>query len=178
MLLALVGVVLLAAAEIFVIVAIAHLVGWALTVVLLIASTVAGLWLVRIQGRRAWNALRSAVTSGVVPDRELGDAALVVAGGALIAVPGFLTDVLGMLAVAPYTRSLTRRLFGLILFRRAAGAGVRMSSRATRARAGQRAAPAAGDRPASEPQDGPPKVIRGEIIDDGTAAGNAGRRPS
>jgi UPF0716 family protein affecting phage T7 exclusion len=172
----LLAVVLLAAAEIYVIVAIAHVIGWALTVVLLIASTVAGLWLVRIQGRRAWNALRSAVTSGVVPDREIGDAALVVAGGALIAVPGFLTDVLGMLAVAPGTRSLTRRLFGLVLFRRAAGAGVRMGSRVSRARAGERAA--AGGPPASAPRDGAPKTIRGEIIDDGTAAGDAGRRPS
>ena len=162
----LIAVVLLAAAEIYVFVAIAHLLGWALTVVLLAASTVAGLWLVRVQGRRAWGALRSAVASGVVPDRELGDAALVVAGGALIAVPGFVTDVLGVLAVAPYTRSLARRVFGVIFFRRALGAGVRMSSRATRARR-ERSGPAAA---------APPKVIRGEVIDDGTAAGNAGRR--
>ena len=81
----------------------------------------AGLWLVRIQGRRAWGALRGAVASGVIPDRELGDAALIVAGGALIAVPGFLTDVLGVLAVAPLTRSVMRRIFGFIFFRRAAG---------------------------------------------------------
>jgi len=165
--------VLLAAAEIYVIVAIAHLVGWALTVVLLAASTVAGLWLVRIQGRRAWGALRSAVASGVVPGRELGDAALIVAGGALIAVPGFLTDVLGVFTVAPYTRSLARRLFGLVLLRRAAGAGLRMGSRVTRAPAGGRAGHAA-----DVPPQAAPKVIRGEVADGGTAAGNAAGRPS
>jgi UPF0716 protein FxsA len=169
----LLALVLLAAAEIYVIIAIAHLVGWALTVLLLVASTVAGLWLVRIQGRRAWGALRSAVASGVVPDRELGDAALVVAGGALIAVPGFLTDVLGVLTVAPYTRPLVRRVFGLIFFRRALGAGVRLGSRVTGAHAGDRAEPAAG-----APPEAAPKIIHGEVIDGGTAAGNAGGRPS
>jgi UPF0716 protein FxsA len=161
----LLAVVLLAAAEIYVIIAVAHLVGWALTVLLLIASTVAGLWLVRIQGRRAWNALGSAMMSGAEPSRELGDAALVVAGGALIAVPGFLTDVLGVLAVAPYTRPLARRAFGFILFRRGA-AGAVMGGRVTKGRGGQR------------PPDGAPKVIRGEVIDDGTATGDAGSRPS
>ncbi len=45
------AVLVLAAVEIFVIVAIAHVIGWALTVALLIVSTVAGLWLVRVQGR-------------------------------------------------------------------------------------------------------------------------------
>jgi UPF0716 protein FxsA len=168
---AFVAVLLLVAAEIFVIIAIAHLIGWALTVGLLIASTLAGLWLVRIQGRRAWGALRGAVASGTVPDRELGDAALVVAGGALIAVPGFLTDVLGILAVAPLTRSVVRRVFGVIFFRRAAAAGVRAGSRATRARAAAGQTQAAPAQPAA-------KVIRGEVIDSGTSAGRAGAGPA
>jgi UPF0716 protein FxsA len=163
---AFVAVLLLVAAEIFVVVTIAHLIGWALTVALLVASTLAGLWMVRIQGRRAWGALRGAVASGVVPGRELGDAALVVAGGALIAVPGFLTDVAGILAVAPLTRSVVRRAFDVIFFRPAAAAAVRAGSSATRARAG-----------ADQTQAAPPpaaKVIRGEVIDPGSSAGSAG----
>ncbi|HKB30516.1 MAG TPA: FxsA family protein [Streptosporangiaceae bacterium] len=159
----LLAVVLLAAAEIYVIITIAHLIGWALTLMLLIASTVAGLWLVRIQGRRAWGALRGAVASGVVPDKELGDAALILAGGALIAVPGFVTDVLGVLAVAPLTRSAMRRIFGVIFFRRAAAVGIRLGSRATRARARGRAQAA--------PPSQPGKTIPGEVIDDSAATG-------
>ncbi len=169
----LLAVVVFAAAEIYVIVAIAHLIGWALTVILLIASTVAGLWLVRIQGRRAWGALRGAVASGVVPDRELGDAALIVAGGALIAVPGFVTDVIGVLAVAPLTRSVMRRIFGFIFFRRALAAGVRMGSRVTRGRASAGRTGAA----AETPPDPATKIIRGEVIDGGAATGNAGTGP-
>ncbi len=165
----LLAMVLLAAAEIYVIVAIAHVLGWALTVTLLVVSTVAGLWLVRIQGRRAWGALSGAVASGVIPDRELGDAALILAGGTLIAIPGFLTDTLGMLAVAPLTRPLVRRLFGLILFRRAAAVGVRAGSRVTRARASSGRASSA-SAPGTQPQP-PPKVIKGEVIDRGSTTG-------
>ena len=54
----------LIAVEIYVIVVIAHVIGVAWTVAALIASTVAGLWLVRVQRRRAWSALREAVASG------------------------------------------------------------------------------------------------------------------
>ena len=102
------AVVLLVAAEIYVIVTIAHLIGWALTVALLVASTVAGLWLVRVQGRRAWGALRGAAASGVIPDRELGDAALILAGGALIAVPGpsSMTRLAWMTIVPPLPEPL------------------------------------------------------------------------
>jgi UPF0716 family protein affecting phage T7 exclusion len=174
------AVLVLAAVEIFVIVAIAHVIGWALTVALLIVSTVAGLWLVRVQGRRAWGALRGAVASGVVPDRELGDAALILAGGALIAVPGLVTDVIGMLAVAPFTRPLVRRIFGLILFRRAAAVGVRVGSRLTRARSTPAGPSPRG--PSGPDSSGAPrsagaapqnaKIIRGEVVDGGAAAPN------
>ncbi len=165
------AVVLLAAAEIYVIITIAHLIGWALTVGLLIASTVAGLWLVRIQGRRAWGALHGAVASSVVPDRELGDAALIVAGGALIAVPGFITDALGVLAVAPLTRSVMRRIFGVIFFRRAALVGVRAGSHMTRERASARRAQTTSPEPSA-------KIIQGEVISRGTTAGKARSEPT
>ena len=118
--------ILLAAAEIYVIIVIAHLIGVAWTVAALIASTLAGLWLVRNQGRRAWQALREVVQSGVLPDRELGDAALIFAGGALIAFPGFVTDALGLVTVAPLTRPLVRRMLGAIILRMGRAAGPRM----------------------------------------------------
>jgi UPF0716 protein FxsA len=143
----------LVAAEIYVFVVVAHAIGVAWTLAALLVSTVAGLWLARVQGRRAGGALREAMMTGAAGDRELGDAALIFAGGALIAIPGFVTDALGLLAVAPVTRPVMRRLLGFFLLRRAAPL------------AGG-SAPAAGpDRsPGPEP---PGKVVRGEVIDGG-----------
>ncbi|HEY7431900.1 MAG TPA: FxsA family protein [Streptosporangiaceae bacterium] len=155
-LLALIG---LAAVEIYVFVVVAHAIGVAWTVAALLASTVAGLWLARAQGRRAGGALREAMMTGAIPDRELGDAALIFAGGALIAIPGFVTDAVGLLAVAPVTRPAVRRLLGFILLRRAAALA-------------RRSAPAAGEAssPGLEPEP-PGKVVRGEVIDDDRGTG-------
>lgn len=154
--------IVLAAAEIYVIVVVAHLIGVALTVMALIASTIAGLWLVRVQGRRAWHALRRAVEGGVLPDRELGDATLIFAGGALIAIPGFITGALGLVAVTPLTRPVVRRLLG--------GYMVRRGARGHPAAAGARHAGPAG-------KQGQDKVIRGHVITSDTAHGDPAARP-
>ena len=151
----------LVAVEIYVIVVIVHAIGAAWTVAALIASTVVGLWLTRVQQRRAWSALREAVATGAVPGRELGDAALIFVGGMLIAIPGFVTDAFGLLAVAPMTRPAMRRLLGFVLARRVAALD-RRSARTT----GQDTSPG----PESEP---PGKVIRGEVIDGGAETGSA-----
>ena len=123
----LLALVVLAAAEIFVIITVAHLIGGLLTAVLLIVSTIGGLWLVRRERRRAWNALRDALASGAAPDRELADAAVILGGGALIAIPGFITDVAGLFSVAPFTRPAVRGLVARWLSRRAAIGGLRMT---------------------------------------------------
>jgi UPF0716 protein FxsA len=164
----------LVAAELYVIILVAHAIGILLTVVALLASTVAGLWLVRGQRIRAWGALRDAVRNGAIPDRELGDAALIVIGAVLITVPGFITDALGMLAVAPPTRRVLRGLLGVLLLRRAPSAarvGVRVirPARAWRRRAGRRAARIPGATPGGT-------VIPGEVIESDVAVGDAGAR--
>lgn len=155
--------IVLAAAEIYVIVVVAHLIGAALTVMALIASTIAGLWLLRVQGRRAWHSLRRAMEGGVLRDRELGDAALIFAGGALIAIPGFITGALGLVAVTPLTRPVVRRLLGAYMVRRGVAGHP--------AAAGARHAGPAGK------QEPPGKVIRGHVITSDTAHADPAARP-
>lgn len=91
--------------------------GWQ-TVALLIADSLIGAWLVRREGRRAWAALRSAAESGRMPDRELADGAMIVAGGTLLMTPGFLSDVLGLFVILPFTRPIARRWLSWFLGRR------------------------------------------------------------
>jgi UPF0716 protein FxsA len=97
-------------AEIYLIVRVGGLIGLWPTVLLLLASSLAGALLLRHQGRAAMDAFRSALDQGRIPAREAFDGALVIFGGALLLTPGFLTDLLGLLLLLPPTRDLFRAL--------------------------------------------------------------------
>jgi UPF0716 protein FxsA len=96
-------------AEVFVVIEVAGAIGVGATVLLLILSWPLGWWALRAQGRAAWRRLSAAVSAGRSPGREVLDGALVLLGGLLLIVPGFISDVLGALALLPPTRALLRR---------------------------------------------------------------------
>jgi UPF0716 family protein affecting phage T7 exclusion len=104
--------------EIYVIIQVGQAIGGWPTVALLLVESLLGAWIVRYEGRRAWRALRATLASGAMPDRELGDAALVLAGGVLLLTPGFVTDFFGFLFVLPFTRPLVRRAVAWYFARR------------------------------------------------------------
>ncbi|HEY2832524.1 MAG TPA: FxsA family protein [Sporichthyaceae bacterium] len=97
-------------AEIYVIVQVGQAIGAGPTILLLIADSVLGAWLVRHEGRRAWENLVRSLNAGRMPTKELADGGLLLVGGTLLMAPGFLTDILGYFLVLPFTRPLARRL--------------------------------------------------------------------
>jgi UPF0716 protein FxsA len=97
-------------AEVFAIIKVAEAIGVLATIVLLIAGWPLGTWALRSQGRAAWRRLAVAVAENRPPTREVVDGALIVAGGTLLMVPGFITDALGILLLLPPTRVLVRQL--------------------------------------------------------------------
>ena len=104
--------------EIYVLIQVGQVIGAGWTVLLLIADSVVGSWLLKREGGRAWRALGQALQEGRMPARELADAALIVFGGALMISPGFVTDVFGLLAILPFTRPIARRILGAVVARR------------------------------------------------------------
>jgi len=136
--------------EIFLIVQVGQVIGGWQTVGLLLAISVLGTWLVKREGRRAFHALRDALTTGRLPDRELLDAALVLVGGTLLLTPGFVTDVLGFLVVIPFTRPPARALVAGLVRRRVLASMTRM--------AGQSGPPGPRRGTTSD-------VVEGEVID-------------
>ncbi len=98
------------AAELFVAIEVASAIGVLYTILLLIASWPLGGWALRSQGRAAWRRLSDAVASGAPPGRQAADGSLVLIGGLLLIVPGFITDVLGVWLLSRPTRALTRGL--------------------------------------------------------------------
>jgi UPF0716 protein FxsA len=104
--------------EIYVIIQVGQEIGAMPTVLLLIAESALGGWLVKREGRRAWLALNEAISSGTLPGRELGDAAIVLIGGVLLLTPGFVTDIFGFFCVLPFTRPIARRLLATVVSKR------------------------------------------------------------
>jgi UPF0716 protein FxsA len=96
--------------EIWVLLQVGQQLGVLPTVVLLVAMSLLGAYLLRREGARTWRAFRVALRSGRLPAAEVADGALVIFGGALLLTPGFATDVFGLLCVLPPTRAVLRRL--------------------------------------------------------------------
>lgn len=103
--------------EIMIFMQIGHVIGGGLTFLLVIASSVLGAYLLKKQGMRTINLLRQEVAMGMIPGETLLDGACVLAGGILLLVPGFLTDVLGLLLILPIVRAPFKGLLKLWLVR-------------------------------------------------------------
>ena len=96
-------------AELFVVIKVAGAIGIGYTILLLVAGWPLGAWALRSQGRAAWQRLGAAVSAGRSPGHEVLDGVLVLVGGLLLIVPGFISDVIGAFALLPPSRSLLRR---------------------------------------------------------------------
>lgn len=131
--------------ELYVIVVVARATTVPLTLALLFGVSVVGALLVKREGARAWQAFRTTLSAGRAPAREVTDGALVLAGGALLLTPGFVTDAVGLLLVLPPTRAVVRRMLTGWFAGRLVGTTRRHRS------------------PHRPPQD--PPVIEGDIVD-------------
>ena len=107
--------------EIYVIIQIGQVIGAWWTILLLVADSVLGSWLVKREGGRAWRALQSALQEHRMPAKELADGMLILVGGILMLTPGFVLDILGALCILPFTRPIGRRLLSGLISRKLVG---------------------------------------------------------
>jgi UPF0716 protein FxsA len=148
----LLGVLLLLAVEVAVVAVVSAWIGFGWTLLLLLATTLLGGWLVRREGARAWRSFSAAVAEGRPPGQAALDGMLILIGGLLVLLPGFVSDVLGLLCLLPPTRRLLgRALVGWALTR---GRATVVRVRSTRGPGGP---------PPGPPPGGAGRVIEGEI---------------
>ena len=107
------------AAEVIILVMVTNALGW-WTVALMIFTTLLGCWLLQREGRRTWGVLLESLGRGSLPPGRTADAVLVMIGGLLLIVPGFISDIIGLLLLIPASRHLIRCTLGK-LFGRAIG---------------------------------------------------------
>lgn len=96
-------------AEVVAVWAVASAVGILWTIVLLLGGAFLGTWLARREGGKVAGALFSATRAGKPGYREITDSMLVALGGLLILLPGFITDLAGILVMLPPGRGLIRK---------------------------------------------------------------------
>jgi UPF0716 protein FxsA len=152
--------------EIYLLVQLGQAIGAWWTILVLIADGILGSLLVKREGGRAWGALQDALASHRMPATELADGALILIGGTLLLTPGFLSDVLGLFCILPFTRPLARRVLARVLTRQlsqrlspvAPASPGPWSSRPGTSR------PGTGRPESSRP--GNSQVVRGEVVDD------------
>jgi UPF0716 protein FxsA len=97
-------------AELYLILKVGDAIGIGWTILLLVADSLLGSWLLRSQGRVVWRRFNEILAQGRVPHREVVDGVLVIFGGAFLITPGFLTDIVGLLLLLPPTRAIARRM--------------------------------------------------------------------
>ena len=129
--------------EIYVLIQVGQVIGPWWTILLLVLDSLLGCWLIKREGGRAWQSLRTALQTGRMPARELADGALILVGGTLMLSPGFVTDALGILLILPFTRPVARRLLTRVVAQRLVSRNAR------------RPGPGSGG-----------SVVRGEVVDE------------
>jgi UPF0716 protein FxsA len=105
-------------AEVGAFVAVAEHLGILLSVILVLAISAFGPLLVRRAGLGALEHARLRLASGESPSRELLDGVVIVLGGILVCIPGFIGDVIGLALLIGPVRHLVIRLSGKALARR------------------------------------------------------------
>ncbi len=98
-------------AEVALLVFISTQIGW-WTLGALMVSTVLGAYLLQREWRKAWKHLSESLNTGHLPTGRTADAALVLMGGFMLIMPGFITDIVGLLLLLPFTRPGVRSVLG------------------------------------------------------------------
>jgi UPF0716 protein FxsA len=104
--------------EVVAFVAVGEHIGFAWAVLLLIGVSALGPLLVRRVGLGVLARTQDRLAQGELPTRELLDGVVVLAGGIMICVPGFVSDALGLLLLIGPVRHVLIRLGGRWMARR------------------------------------------------------------
>lgn len=151
-----------AVAEVAAFVGLGTLLGYGVTLLLVVVISLLGLVLLRREGLRAWRGFRAAVAAGAPPGPQVTDGVVGLGGALLLAVPGVVTGVAGAALLVPPLRRLARS-------RVQTRAERRMSSAEAGEVFGPRRVRVQREQPAPEPPRGPRPdgdVVEGEIVDD------------
>lgn len=111
----LVGLFVLVFAEIATFIIVGKAIGVLYTLLLIVGTSVVGVLIAKKRGTKSFQAIQKSVAQGQPPGVALIETFMIFIGGILLALPGFLTDIIGLLFVLGITRNLFKPLIFLWL---------------------------------------------------------------
>jgi len=90
--------------ELFVLVKVGMSIGFLATFLLVVAGSMLGLFIIRVAGFATALRAREALSRGELPAQQMMDGLMMTVGGGLLLLPGFISDVLGLICLLPFTR--------------------------------------------------------------------------
>lgn len=90
--------------ELFVMIRVGSSIGASATLLLVLASGVLGVLCIRLAGLTTALKVRQRMALGEIPNNDMLNGLLLVVGGGLLFLPGFISDVLGLMCLLPFVR--------------------------------------------------------------------------
>ncbi len=78
------------------------------TLAIILITGVGGAYLAKRQGLKAWNELRNRMATMETPGNALIDSVCIFFGGILLVMPGFITDIAGLMLMFKGPRNIIR----------------------------------------------------------------------
>lgn len=95
--------------EVYLFAWVGSMIGAGATVLLVVLMAVIGVFLVRFQGIRTLTAAQTQLNQGQLPTLALLEGPLILLAGVLLLIPGFFTDIGGLLLLVPPLRQIFLR---------------------------------------------------------------------
>jgi UPF0716 protein FxsA len=92
--------------ELFVFVKVSAAIGFFPALLLIIAGSALGVLVMRVAGLATALRARESLQRGELPAEDMFQGMMLAVGGGLLLLPGFISDVLGLLCLLPFTRRL------------------------------------------------------------------------
>ena len=96
--------------EMWLLIVVGQHLGASLTIIMVVFTAVIGLHGLRSQGLSTLKRLQDKLSSQQLPAKEIVEGVILAIGGAFLLTPGFITDILGVSCLLPFTRILWLKL--------------------------------------------------------------------
>jgi UPF0716 protein FxsA len=99
---------LIPALDLYVLIEVGRVIGAGNTIFLIILTGVLGATLARLQGFLVIQEIQRNLDQGIMPTAQMLNGLMIFCGGVLLIIPGFITDIMGLLLLLPFVRTIIR----------------------------------------------------------------------